>query len=891
MGLFSSKKKIHVGSSIYNLAGAIEDRVQYLPTVVNTKIIGHTANSIGETIQDSLIRGPGMRLRSYARWARTQGYTDRIGFKTGKLSVGSNIDIDAIAASIPTGPGESVVIQTAEIGIADYGYWVDQWMLENHPTEVTANYEIDFDEQTNVISIIEADVVKYTFSPVNFDDLSEYLYVSYQLVKRNQAAAVVPGVKTEVASIDLLPSIDGYTLVSDVTKDATVDLVDKVTVEITYSDGRPGSTEITDTPHTDSYVIYTRKYEKMEYHGSSADGSSTSATKHIRTHFQTGRTIKTTTTDTQTEDIGGGVIKTTKTTTAAKHAGNRWYYQDDTQEITIASWSPMHVIIYKEGDGNALYDGMFTPDLDMGSFLPPIPLRRWGNFIGEDYQPSLYTWTSKAVKRSMDKKITYLVDQLKDNDSIGDIDFAYLAFGVSLNTKEKSGLKYIYKFFQALASRGAGGDEQYKAWLIAWNAANDIQTVWAAWKTAQAIPTDLLLGTPEPPQAVYPPQPLKQMKYQATAINYNMTLNWSGIAEVVDQPGLGRLGAKVGDLWFVRGAVEEFRELLVTSGNLDDRVLQGGLCTLYWQDKADSYRAMGLTGLHHTNIVYKGKGVDIYGSDALADPEESGFIVPLHEGVMRSMSLKDSTQLSTASQYMVLNYYQVTKQKWYQSSWFKVVLIVAIIVITIVTWGAGATAGAGVLGTAASVGTAVGLAGTAAIIAGAAINAVAGMIIAQLIMQASVALFGPEVGAIIGAVAAVATLSMGTSLASGGTAMAGLQSMTSSLNLLKMTVAGANGFSQATQGKLEEFNKEMVELQADYKAKLSEIYTAWSENLGFNKGTIDIQALTEAAKSDHVYEDMDNFLSRTLWTGSDIAGITNEMVSKFSEASITTQLP
>lgn len=890
MGLFSSKKKITVGSTLYNLAGDIEDRIQYLPTVINTKIIAGTAQSIGGVIQSSLIAGPGMRMRSFARWARTSGYNDQIGLQQGRLSVGNSIDMTAIHDSIAHAPDEDVVVQTAEIATADYGYWADQWMLENHPERVSANYEIDMDEETNTIKILFDDVVTYTFQPVDFDVNSYYLYYSYMLVKRNQTGPLIPGTKTDVDSEADLPDTSGYTLVRSDSTSKTMDLEDTVLTEVTYSDDRPPESTTASDPHTDSYADIEAEYEKITFSGQNGSGSALLSLRSVQTNFKEGVEDSETTTTTKTEDIGEGVIKTTTVTTTVQKVRYQWAYRRDSQDIVVSQWSPMTVVIYKENSGIPAFDAMFTPDQNMGAFMPFIPLRQWKTFIGDSYQPELFKWTTKAVKKSMDKKIGYINDQLMANDSIGDIDFAYLTYGVSLNTKEKSGLKYIYKFFQAANSRGAGGMDEYTSWLNAWNAANTIQLRWAAWKTAQSDSANPLYGTPEPPQSTYPVQPVKQLRLYSYAANYDMTVSWTGMVEVSGVPGLGRPGAKVGDLWFVQNNEQAFQEILVSMGNLDSRVIVGGLLTLYWQDKHDSYRAISVRDLWHKNIIYKGKGVYIHAAQALADPEESGFIIPLHEGVMRSMSLKDSTQMSTACTYMVLNYYQVTKKKWYQSSWFKIVLIIIVIVIIVLSAGSG-TPAAGVLGTAASVGAAVGLAGTAAIIAGAAINAIAGMLIAQLIMRASVALFGPEVGAIIGAIAAVATVSMGTSLANGGTAMAGLQSMTSSVNLLKLTASVGDGVSAAAAGKLEDVNREMLKLQENYKTEIMAVYSAWSENLGFNKGTIDIKELTEASRPEYVYEQLEAFLGRTLMTGSDIAGITNGLISDYYEASITTQLP
>lgn len=892
MGLFSSKKKISVSSSIYNLAGAIEDRIQYLPTVINTKIIAGTAQYIGETIQNSLMNGPGMRMRSYARWARNSGYASAIGLlQGGQLSVGNDIDLAALIASIPHGPTENVVIQTADIDRADYSYWADQWMLANHPTLVASEYEIDMDELTNTIYIEFPGGPTYSFNPVGFDPSANYLYVSYNLTINNVPGTLVPGTYTPVDSEADLPSNAGYALVSITPTGMTMDLEDTEVTTVTYSDATPPTTDTVVTPHTDPYANLDTEYERITFTGSNTSGSALLSIRNVLHYFKTGVLGSNTEVTETSEDIGGGVIKTTRIETTTQFVDFDWAYRRDLQEIVVTSWSPMNVIIYKENSGNPTYDAMFTTDVDMGSFLPIIPLRQWADFITEDNNPTLYGWTTKAVKRSMDKKIEFINDQLRENESLGDIDFAYLVFGVSLNTKENAAKKYIYKFFQAVSQRGAGGDAEYFAWLTEWNAANTTQLQWAAWKEAQSNPLDPLYGTPQPPQATYPQPPLKQLSIYSYDIHFSMTVNWTGVSEITNIPGLGKPGARVGQLWWEQDSSDSFSELLTSAGIMDDRIVQSSMMTLYWQDKPDSYRALGLSGLHHTNLVYKGKGVDIDGPQALNDPEESGFIIPLHEGVMRSMSLKDSTQMSTACTYMVLNCYTVTKQKWYTSSWFKVVLIVAVIVITIVTWGSAAPAGAGILGTAAAVGSAVGLAGTAAIIAGAAINALAGMLIAQLIMRASTALFGPEVGAIVGAIASVAVLSIGTSLANGGTATAGLQSMTSAANLTKMTVAAGNGFSAAAAGKLEQLGNDIAQLEENYKSEIMNVYNAWSENLGYNNSTIDLQELTDSSRIDYIYENVDTFLTRTLWTGTDIAGITNGLIGGFTDASLTTVLP
>lgn len=888
MGLFSSKKKIYVSSTVYNLAGDINNRVQYLPTSINTKIIGGSSLSIGETIQKTLINGPGMRFRRYARWARESGYAAQLGMKTGLLNLGNSINLDTLVQTLPHAADETPVVQTAEIGVADYGFWADRWMSENHPEIIDRNYDVDFNEVQNLITITFADGTVFSFQPTDFDPNAMYLYVSYLLTKQKQYGLVTTGQKTDVASEGSLPSTTGYTKTAEIPTAKSSVLTDTTVTEVTYSDNRPAEKTTSTQSHTDSFTDVETRYEKESTVGPGSLSMSILGVKIYQTNFKEGRTKETTTTTTKTETISGNVTKTTKTTVTKQSIEYKYAYRRDDQDVVISSWSNLKVLIYKKGDGNPTYDAFFNAPDNLGSFVPFIPLRQWARMMDEEYLPDLYDWSKKAIDKAMDTDIEYVTDQLKKNENLRDIDFAYVSFGVSLNTKENSCKKYIYKFFQLLNEYGQSGEQEYAKWKAEWEAANQTQLAWLAWKAAQSDPSNDRYGKPEPGRDTYPQMPNRTLQVYSEVANYNMSLTWSALNERV-VAGLGKSGAKVGELWLEMISMETFNELMVSGAIDDTREQQSDTVAIYWQDKADSYRVMLVTGLRHTNIIYKGKGVDIHAGEALADPEESGFIVPLHEGVYREISLKDATQMATGCSYMVLNSYQVVKKKWYSSSWFKIVLIIVIIVVTIVTAGAGAGFGAGVFGTAASVGAAVGMAGVAAIIVGAAINAIAGMIIAQIIMMAANKLIGGTAGAVIGAIAAAMVLSVGTSVATGGTAAQGLTNLATAPQLLKMTVAAGQGIAGAMESEFADLQKQMKELQDTYSKELSDIMEKWGANLGFTQGTIDVTQLTDSAKG--VFEPSDTFLSRTLLLGSDISDITNNLISSFVDITISTELP
>lgn len=887
MGLFSKKKKIYVSSTLYNMAGPIEDRVQFLPTTINTKILSHSEESIGSTIVRSLLNGPGMRIRSYARWCRTSGYTQAIGLSIGQIFINDNIDHGVIIDSIPTPPEMQVAIQTAEISIADYGYWVDEWMLANHPTEVAEDYEIDFNEELNIVYITFAsDGRVYTFSPQNFDYNEMYLYVSYVFVGKNIIQPLVPGTPVVVDDEDDLPNTNTWKLNSSSSTPVSMSLEDTVVTTVSYSDGRPDEVTEEINPHTETGNNLEGEWEKTFYNGNTPDMSGTSSTRRVVTKYRKAIMKESTSTTTEEETLPDLVVKTTTVVTTVQEAAWEYSYVEDTQEILNDTTSTMKMIIYKKGDGNAAFDEMFAPAENAGGFVPFIPVRNGGRMIETG---SLIPWLKKATKKAFDKKYDFLLKQIKATPQLREIDYAYCVFAVSLNTKENACRKYLYLFFQLLNTVGAGGDAAYIKWEQDWLEAERKQATWQRWKDAQSNPLSPLYDTPEPPRAVYPAQPLRTLRQKAGGLGYNMSVRYGGIRESVIP---GRVpNRKVGEVWFVLGAQADYREALLSAGITDDRTLSSDTLFMWFQDKADSHRVLTVTGMHHNYIIYKGKGVDIKVREAMRDSDESGFLIPLHEGVFRAMNLKDATQMATACSYMVLNSYKVVKKKWYASSWFKVVLIIVVIVITIFTWGAGGAAAGGVLGTNAAVGASIGLAGTAAIVAGAAINAIAGIIIGQIIMAASAKLIGGTAGAIIGAIAAVATVSAASSVATGGTAMQGLTNMSSAMNLMKVSVATANSYAEVMKGQIDDIATEIEDLQKAFTEKMTEIYTAWTQNLGFNKGTIDIQALTESARKEFYKENLETFLSRTLMTGSDIADTTNGLIGAFPSATTSTYLP
>lgn len=890
MGWFSRKKKIFVSSVVYNLAGGPEDRIRYLPSTIASKVIANTQFSMSETLQSALINGPGMRMRRFGQWARSSGYANIIGQQAGRLTVGSSLDFNAIAGQIPVDAGSMITIQDAKIGEADYGAWADEWMLANHPDQVNADYELDFDERTNTIFIRFPDNNPvYQFNPVGFDPLSPYLYVSYTISALNVRGPIVPGSTIPVSNAGQFPSTAGWTLTGSTSTPRQVDLKTTVVTKITYSDARPSESSTSTTTRSAAYSDLEATYELITYLGQNPEGTEINSLRSIMHQFRTGAVAPTSNTTTKDEIISGGVTKTTMVTTTVENVVTQFSYRIDTQTIIDKSWSALKTIIYKKGSGNAVFDAMFAPETANSTFLPFIPVRLDNEMIGPTLLPEVYALNKKALPRATGSEYDPLVQSLRVNSSLRDIDYGYITFGVALNTKEDSSKKYLYKFFQTMLLNAGGGVGEYNSWRSAWQIADQSQRNWLSWKNAQGEPSNPLFGAPEPNRIPYPAPWGNQLRVSSNKMNYDMRVHWASLEEETFT-GLAWEGAKQGQIRVVKGITTTYEQLIMSGGAATWETVEHDAVKITWQDGLNTYRTMSVTDLWHVNMIYKGKAVYTGGAEALNDPEESGFIIPMHEGIYKAMSLVDTSQMSMASGYMVFNCYKVVKQKWYQTSWFKIVLVIIVIVVTVITAGAGG-ASAGLLGTAAGVGASLGFAGVTAIIVGTIANAVAAMLLTQILTMGATALFGDKVGTIIGAIASVVAVSVGSSMMSGQGVAVGFSNLSNAENILKLSVAAGNGLAAYVGAKTEEVLKQTQEVVKQYGHDSQAIMNAWEKNLGYGQVSIDPTVLTDSSqKYDYIPESSSVFMSRTLLTGSEIAGMTNDMLSNFTRMTLSTEL-
>ena len=555
------------------------------------------------------------------------------------------------------------------------------------------------------------------------------------------------------------------------------------------------------------------------------------------------------------------------------------------------------VFIYEIGSGNAGLDALQESVRNIPEIFPVIPLRLDNKPISHPDHANDFPACKKAYKRAMGSKIEDILASIEENESIGDIDHAFLIHGVELNTVEPIGRRYIFGFLKRLVQDQKTSPTDLSNWLLSMLGYTSAVDAFAAWEAAQEDPEDPLFETPPPTIPLREDLQLTRFEVRTTsALPYEAHIGWVTIDEDVFS-GLGKPDAAEGDVWFDVMSDLDIPGVPFQVVEPDGTVASGTLTRFraFSQEAPGTYRRLTVYGMYHENFVYGGKSVYITSTEALEGPDETGFILPLHFPSLLEMSLIDSTQLALSNKLVVFNCYKVVKQRWYQRGIFRFLFAILISVVFF-------PAGAGVLGTNAIVGGALGLTGTAALIVGAIANSLAAIILVSVIEHGAIAVFGEALGTIIGALASILALKYATSFMTGGAFTLNFAEMFRAENLLKLTDVVSNIATNWAQYKIGDIQEDYENALSDYNRDAKEIEKRRLELLGYGGAVLNPLMFLQVDDTGYLgpfgngYEDptlgipeaesSSTFLTRALLTGSDIAAMSIAVIRAYPEISL-----
>ena len=850
MGLFSTKKKIYVASTCYNLAGDELERVFYLKSLVLRNVLSGTKDTMGDTLINGYLHGPGIKMRTFFRWA--DGFNDGdpgnyalIGMPSGFMNKNASVPASAVLPYVPLGSADSVRVQYVEAGVADFGVWAEQWILAHEPARIEEDWTADIDATGTSITITRADSSTVTIPATGFDKTKNYIYIYYNEIFGETSASIITGTP-DVLGTSLFAGTGSWTLVSTV------------------------STPTLSSPSLLPYNLVVNQYEKTTYVG---------AHPTISGAFYSLKEYRTDVWD-QVE-IAGPALEDYRVT------------QTDTQEIIHSTIGGLKVMIYEINSGIAGLDDLFENTTDYGKFFPPIPVRIDNQFLSETYYPDEYALAKRAYKKATDNKFDDLVAKLADNPDLGDIDYVYVVFGVSINVLENACKHYIWDFFHYMRSIQSGGPSAYNGFTSNYDAYAAAYAVWQTWKAAQApFSTNPLHGTPEPDLPDRDMISVNELVINnvgvgTSALNYDVRISWTYVGAQVSHTGLGKVGAKKGEYWLTYVGTDTFLQNVAEKTNDPLDANQVDTIRIWYQNEDNQYQTMDVVGLIHRNYIYGGKYVETTAKEGLEATEESGFIFPLHNGTYRGLPLVVSTQMATACTFLVMNSYKVVKVRWYQRGIFKILFIIILVVASVVLTG-GSTAG--LIFPAMSVATA----GYAAVIYASIANALAALVLVTIIEKGATAVFGEELGALIGAIAGVVVGMSLTNFTTNGSFTLQWADFMKADNLLKLTDAFGRGYIGYVNAKIGNMNEELQTITADSEKQQRELLVKQYEEFGASGQLINPMMLIDlpdvvsgqVTSKPEVIRPVDDFISQTLLLGTDIVETSKNLLYDFADLSL-----
>jgi hypothetical protein len=582
------------------------------------------------------------------------------------------------------------------------------------------------------------------------------------------------------------------------------------------------------------------------------------------------------------------------------YVGHKYVYSyfiiitNPTDNLTI-SYGPDNLYIYRVGSGKPGLDALVSQGSSYGEFFPFIPVRLNNNFLSEGYYGAAFKQTTKAYQKATGGHMDELVASIKENKDLEDMDHAYVVFGVSLNVVEMSCKRYLYTFFEKLMFSQKNGPQAYQKWRGAALAAQQVYNDWLYWKHQN----DRYQGGhnresgggggtnpgQEPVRPRIPAPPSNQIRivgHGALNAEYDIRLNWSYIVNG-QGGGQGRPGARTNDCWIVYLGTDTMMQSYFTEGSAftQNNPQSYDRFRIYWQRSPNRYTYLDVVGARHINMIYGGKSVSTGAKEALTDADESGFIIPLHYETWRETPIIDTSQMGTACVFIVVNSYQVTKKKWWQSGFFRIFLVIVIAIVSVVFTGG---AGIGLLGAHLTVGAALGFSGMTAAIVGSVVNALAALILATLLEKFAGALgvLGPVIAAVLG----ILVGNVIGSFQAGSGFVLNWGSFLRADNLLKLTEAVGSGIQQMIQESTLEIAEEMQAFAKKANDQLMKIKEAYYQEFGYGQVSIDPMSLFTDSNKAVYAESPSTFLSRTTLTGTDIAEMSQDMLYNFAQYSI-----
>lgn len=281
-------------------------------------------------------------------------------------------------------------------------------------------------------------------------------------------------------------------------------------------------------------------------------------------------------------------------------------------------------------------------------YYPVVPIR-YNN-------TSLSNMDGYSTAKKLLKKIGVNVDDVlagvENNPDIKDIDYAFIILGFNMDTTSSYAVEYMHNYFSFLADNSTYDKAAYTAWY-------------------DNFRDGLVNNTP----------PMNRLV--VSDVMYKSEITYKYITKKVVSGVIGTTGTVDKEI-IIRERERYYVENKGGYSFTSAFYLEDSSLFLRKQITDSSYEEIEVRGLMHTNFVNNKGRIESTLKEVVQDKDNNNFIVPLNSYIFdHTLSVTKRINLMYDCIQIIINSYEKTKLKWYQTGFFQFVILVITIALTI----------------------------------------------------------------------------------------------------------------------------------------------------------------------------------------------------------------
>jgi hypothetical protein len=316
---------------------------------------------------------------------------------------------------------------------------------------------------------------------------------------------------------------------------------------------------------------------------------------------------------------------------------------------------------------SGLYPTLEQPGAsDLTDYMMPVVPLRYNNqdLCRPEVQDTPLYKTSKRMMNKIAVDIDEVAAALNSNSAIGDMDHAYIMFGINLQTTRNESIKYLTEFFDFLHDNSAVTQVDFNTAMSEGKILPENVYKFSKF-TNPASGTNYTMGDSTIVNSD------NEVSLEENGLDVYLKYNW--IESSLVNGSIGTVGTATKELKTYEGDVVFWGT--TASRNNTEIILK-------LQVSANVYKQVIVSGARIINNVYGKQYAIVTTVDKVINSaDEDNFIIPMHYGVSRRLPLINRNALYLEAIHCIVQSIHFQEVKWYQKGIFKVFCSIVLVVV------------------------------------------------------------------------------------------------------------------------------------------------------------------------------------------------------------------